>query len=94
MTSPAQKNLYELLDILSVSALVAAKTMADAMMDGAIIKAQKTALDVMLALITAEAIAMKVAMMVEALHHLTHKQWWIYSSSVLLYAGFCPCDCV
>ncbi len=82
-----------LLDILSVSAVVAAEMMADAIMDGAIIEALKTALDVMLALITAEAMTMKAAMMVEALHHLTYEEWWISFSFVFLYAGFCPHDC-
>jgi hypothetical protein len=89
----AQNNLHELLDILSVSAVVAAEKMADAMVDAAIIKEIKMALDLRLALITAEAMTSKAVMMVEALHHLTHEQWWISSSFVFLYAGFCPRDC-
>jgi hypothetical protein len=85
---PAQKNLHELLDILSVSAVVAAETMADALMDGAIIEVLTVlvmiALDAIMDLITAEAMTMKAAMMVEALHHLTREQRWISSSFVCL----------
>jgi hypothetical protein len=90
---PAQKNLHELLDILSVSAVVAAEKMADAMVDVAIFEELKTALDLRLALITAEVMTRKAVLMVEALHHLMHEQWWISSSFAFLYAGFCPCDC-
>ncbi len=90
---PAQKSLHELLDILSVSAVVAAEKMADAMVDAAIIEELKTALDLRLALIAAEAMTRKAVMMVEALHHLTREQLWISFSFVFLYVGFCPCDC-
>jgi hypothetical protein len=90
---PAQKSLHELLDILSVAAVVAAEKIADAMVDAAKIKELKTALDLSLALITAEGISRKAVMMVEALHCLMHEQSWISTSFAFLYAGFCPCDC-
>jgi hypothetical protein len=91
---PAQKSLHELLDIcLSVSAVVAAEKMADAMVDAAIIKELKMALDLRLALIAAEAMTRKAAMMVEAICHLTREQSWISSSFAFLYVGFRPHDC-
>jgi hypothetical protein len=76
-----------------VSAVVGAQKMADAMVDAAIIKELKTALDLRLALIAAEAMARKAVMMVEALRHLMHEQLWISSSFEFLYAGFHPHDC-
>jgi hypothetical protein len=63
------------------------------MVDVAITEELITALDLWLAFITAEAMTMKAVMTVEALHHLMHEQWWIFSSFAFLFAGFCSCDC-